>query len=207
MATNNYEKKIIAYVDTHSSSIRYGKETYIEKQINKDGISFLNNYDSYRGFNKIPYPKQMTLREIGFFSVLIKFLDSDNFLGVYEKRIYRPMTIKDICKIFDFNERQTKEYLKKLYNCKMICYVNVNSDSVNKEEWIALNPIYCCFGKRITLTTYKLFRNMIDSYLPKRIVETLNKILSSGKELNEYLEDEYEKIEHKKELLGDDFYD
>lgn len=111
-------------------------------------------------------PKEFTLLDKGKFYELTFYLVRENQLLGYRTNKIRPLTIEKMSQIFESSDRQTRRFIKKMKEYKIMKEVVINDT-----KWYAINPMYALKSKYLSLTTFIIFQDELIPNLPPWVVK------------------------------------
>ena len=96
-----------------------------------------------------------------------KYILWENQLITYRSgNTIKPVTIKDLSRIWDTTERQCREFIRKLKGHGIIKEVRID-----EKKYFCFNPIYGMKDKRITLTLFIIFQEEMKVILPQWVIQ------------------------------------
>lgn len=146
------------------------KREHTEAWYNENGYLYRNRTKVLKAFTDKPYPKELSWNEKGKLSDLEQYVGNEQLIVYKSNKIIKPHTITTIAKILDSSVRQTRAFIKKCKELKVIAEIEINGI-----VYYALNPIYKLRGNRISLTTYIAFQEELMEELPTWVVNNYTK--------------------------------
>lgn len=143
---------------------------------NKGYVLKYNN-DYMKLFFDRGLPEECTLLECGKFYKLIYYILGENQLLGYRNDRIRPLTVEKISKMFNCSERQTRRFINKMKDLKVIKEVIINDT-----KWYAVNPLYALKEKHLSKTTFIIFQEELIPILPAWVV---NRFMSDCRSLTD----------------------
>jgi len=110
-------------------------------------------------------PDECTLVDCGKFYKIIKYIVGENQLLGYRSDRLRPLTVEKMSEMFDCTDRQTRKFLKKVKDSRIIKEVLINDT-----KWYAVNPLYALKSKYVSLTTFIIFQEELLPVLPQWVI-------------------------------------
>jgi len=110
-------------------------------------------------------PDECTLVDCGKFYKIIKYIVGENQLLGYRSDRLRPLTVEKMSEMFDCTDRQTRKFLKKMKDSRIIKEVLINDT-----KWYAVNPLYALKSKYVSLTTFIIFQEELLPVLPQWVI-------------------------------------
>ena len=166
------------YTDPNTGEVTYKDNGYVDMQFSDDnGYLLFKNKNAIRTFIGIDLPEGFSIMDEGRIARIKKYILWENQLITYRsKNVIKPVTIKELPKIWETTERQCKEFIRKLKH-----------NGIVKEVWLGntkyfcFNPFYGMKDKRLTLTLFIIFQDEMSKRLPQWVVQ---KFLEQVKELS-----------------------
>lgn len=123
------------------------------------------NSDYIKLFFDKGLPDECTLVDCGKFYKIIKYIVGENQLLGYRSDRLRPLTVEKMSEMFDCTDRQTRKFLKKMKDSRIIKEVLINDT-----KWYAVNPLYALKSKYVSLTTFIIFQEELLPVLPQWVI-------------------------------------
>ena len=172
---NNKMLKTTSYTDT-SNGLTTEKQQYVDAQFSDNGYLFWCKKNSVKTFIDTPLPNEFTWAERGRLTELQHYMLKDNQLIVYRSnKGITPITVNDMCRIFEMSDRQCKALVIKAKQYKIIKEV-----SIDGIKYFAYNPIYGFKGKRMSVIVFILFQEELKSKMPAWVI---NKFMNEAEEI------------------------
>lgn len=140
--------------------------SFVDRLYSKKGYIYQYNSDYIKLFFNRPLPKEFTLLDKGKFYELTFYLVRENQLLGYRTNKIRPLTIEKMSQIFESSDRQTRRFIKKMKEYKIMKEVVINDT-----KWYAINPMYALKSKYLSLTTFIIFQDELIPNLPPWVVK------------------------------------
>lgn len=156
------------YIDDHTGEICKDNVQYISAAFNEEkGYLFWARKSFAKSFQDVPYPKTMTMLEIGQMAVLAKHIWSNtNMLGYRGNGGIKPYDMTGIGNIIGVGQRRAQQFVSKMIRLGMLARVEVKAgDRVDVQYYV--NPIYFFTSNRIPLNLYLIFRKQLDNEFPE----------------------------------------
>lgn len=148
--------------DVASTKVQYISAAFSEEK----GYLFWARKSFAKSFQDVPYPKGMTILEIGQMAVLAKHIwSSTNMLGYRGNGGIKPYDIPGIAKILKVGERRAQQFISKMIGIGMLARVRVETDGGVETQYY-VNPVYFFSSNRIPLNLYLIFRQQLDGVIP-----------------------------------------
>jgi len=155
------------YIDEKTGEIKHSNVRHIAAAFDEErGYLFWARKSFTKSFIHVPFPKQMSCREIGRMAILSKQIWSNtNMLGRRIGRGIKPLTTKDIGRVIGVRERQAQRFIEKMVRLGMMARVKVKVENKTQIQFY-LNPIHYFSSNRIPLNLYLIFKKQLDAFLP-----------------------------------------
>lgn len=112
----------------------------------------------------LKFPESMTKIDMANMDLLsAHLLPNLNVIGYRTKKGNEPMTAKQIGKVIGIEERQTRRFIKKMIEVRMM--------AKDGEQYV-VNPLYFLNGKVITDYMYWLFEDHLNEYMTEWVRKT-----------------------------------
>lgn len=169
------------YENQHTGEI-FDKKMLVEPLFDEEkGYLFKNKTHAIRQFLDRPFPSSLSWSEQGRLGLLKHYMLSDNqFLVHRSSSAMKPISMKDICKIVNMSDRQSRTFIKKAKEAGVL--KEVVFDGLT---YYAFNPIYALKARRVSLTLFVLFQDELKQALPPWVVA---KFLEQANELKPNIE-------------------
>ena len=143
------------------------KTMFVDNLFSKRGYILDCNKDYIKLFFDKGLPEDCTLTDCGKFYKIIRYIVGENQLLGYRSGKIKPLSVEKMSELFKCTERQTRKFLKKMKEIKVIKEV-----SINDTKWYAVNPLYALKIKYLSLTTFIIFQDVLISVLPKWVIDS-----------------------------------
>ena len=177
-------QKIVTYLDRVTGEYKE-RVQFIDLQFdNEDGYLWWSKKISVKTFVDMPLPKCFTWSERGRIHELKHFMLKNNQFLVYRSnKTIKPVTVLIMCKILDMSYRQCSALVKKMKSEKIIKEI-----SFGNQIFFAINPVYGFKGKRLTLSVYLFFQEVLMDVLPKWVIEKFSETAPELRPMFEIIE-------------------
>lgn len=146
------------------------KTSFVDNLFSKKGYILDCNKDYIKLFFDKGLPENCTLTDCGKFYKIIRYIVGENQLLGYRSGKIKPLSIEKMSELFGCTERQTRKFIKKMKDIKVIKEV-----SINDTKWYAVNPLYALKSKYLSLTTFIIFQDELVSILPIWVIDSFMK--------------------------------
>ena len=143
------------------------KTMFVDNLFSKRGYILDCNKDYIKLFFDKGLPEDCTLTDCGKFYKIIRYIVGENQLLGYRSGKIKLLSVEKMSELFKCTERQTRKFLKKMKEIKVIKEV-----SINDTKWYAVNPLYALKSKYLSLTTFIIFQDELISVLPKWVIDS-----------------------------------
>jgi hypothetical protein len=153
--------KEISYVDEKTGK-RFTKNKYISDPINDKGYLFWTRKSCVKSYLDIPLPECFTWADKGRINELRYYIIDGQLLAYKSGNVIKPLTCKEISRIFELSDRKTKEIVKKMKKNSVVKEI-----SIDGLKYYAFNPVYGFKGNRLTLNVFIFFQDELKEHLPE----------------------------------------
>lgn len=156
--------KKVAYIN--ESTGEYVEKKYqLADTYNEKGYIFRKKSEIIKSFFDKPFPKELSYKDKGKLHDISYLVSKDQLLGYRSNNEIKPYTQKQLCEYLNDSESTFKRLFKKAKELNIIRKVKI--DGV---KWYIYNPIYKFVGKRINITTYIAFEDVLKEELPEWVI-------------------------------------
>ena len=135
------------------------------------GYLFWPRKSFMKSFSDIPFPKELSFKEIGQMTTLAKKMcPKTNMLGYRGNGGTRPYNMNKIGAVIGLKPSQSYSFVKKMIRLGIMAEVKIKTAD-SKETQYYVNPVYYFSGNRIPLNLYLIFHKQLDEYLPGWVKE------------------------------------
>lgn len=156
------------YTDKTTGEIR--KETryrFPSAFDDENGYLFWAKEGGAKSFYNVKYPREMTVKEIGYMSMLSKEMwGNTNMLGYRGHGGIIPYEEEEIGGLIGLKSSQTKSFIRKMMKLGMMAKVVILTEG-EKHIQFYISPVYFFSSKRVSLNLYLIFREQLDSVIPE----------------------------------------
>jgi hypothetical protein len=168
--------KEVTYYDSFDNKVKQDRRYYPDKFSDEKGYQFWTQKHACRVFADVPFPKEMTIADIGRMTILSKHIYRDsNVLAYRGNGGVRPYDMDGMAKLLDVKERQAYRFVEKMIRLEVMAKGTFEIGGSMEQQYF-ISPIYFFSGKYINHTLYMLFRNQLNKTLPKWVVDRYNGI-------------------------------
>lgn len=171
-------KKLVRYVNEETGEY-HEKEYNMPTYYNQEGYLYRNKSLHIKSFCDRPLPEQFTHAEIGKLSIISYYIGRDQIIGYKSGNLIKPHTVATISRLLKQSDKNTRRLLKKAKEFNIIREVVING-----EKYYMYNPLYKLAVKRVSLTVYIAFQDMLSHELPEWVIRNY---LSDIKEFNDQI--------------------
>lgn len=166
-------EKEVNYIDDKTGEVLSSKKMLVQDWFTEEGYLFWCQKAQSRQFSGITMPN-ISYEAKGIFGEMCRLYlrSGDNLLEVKTKGGYRPFDLNDLEVLLGVSTKQAKRRLDLFLREKMLAILDLTIGG-EKKTWYVVNPIYYIAGKRLSYTTYKLFRNELQNLLSDKTVKAL----------------------------------
>lgn len=180
MINRDSKARIRTQITDENGELLSEKYGWRDRLYSEKGYILKYNNDYIKLFFDKGLPEECTLTECGKFYKIIYYIVGENQLLGYKSDKIKPLTIEKMSEMFKCSERQTRRFINKMKDLKVIKEVNINDT-----KWYAVNPLYAFRNKYLSKTTFMIFQEELIPVLPYWVI---NRFMADLRELDDKIE-------------------
>lgn len=141
------------------------RNRFVDAIFSKRGYIMKYNNGYIKLFLDQGLPDECSLTDCGKFYKITRYIVGENQLLGYRTSKINPLTIEKMSELFNCSEGQTRRFIKKFKELKIIKEV-----SINNVKWYAVNPLYALKSKYLSLTAFIIFQDELIKLLPNYVI-------------------------------------
>lgn len=156
--------KKVAYINENTGEY-VEKEYKVKDTYNTKGYLFRSKSEIIKSFFDKPFPKELNFDDKGKLHDISYLVCENQLLGYRSNDEIKPYTKSKLQKYLGDSESTFKRFFKRARKANIIRKVKIDG-----KIWYMYNPIYKFVGKRLSLTTYIAFQDILKEELPEWVI-------------------------------------